>query len=188
MRKGYERKQVDGFLRRAEESLRQDASSREQGGGAPMTAAEIRKAGFDLVRRGYDVASVDACLDQLELRALDLADAAPDSTATTDLDAAADLLAVLSQEPGQRFPRVPLLTRGYDPAGVDSFVTSLLPVLAGDAHDLEPDGVRQVVFKARRGGYAEGAVDDVLDQAIELLLRRQRGAGDTSQAQPQTSA
>ena len=64
-RRGYHCRQVDAFLDHIDVSL----------GGAfpPPTAAEIRRAGFELVRHGYVVAEVDEHLDALEERVLLLA-------------------------------------------------------------------------------------------------------------------
>ena len=62
LRRGYHRRQVDAFLNHVEISL----------GGVfpPPTAAEVRKAGFELVHGGYVVAEVDEYLDTLEERVL----------------------------------------------------------------------------------------------------------------------
>lgn len=176
-RRGYRCKQVDRFVEAAERSL--------SGDGAPsLTAGDIRRVGFDLVRRGYDVAAVDPWLDLLEQRALAATYGSAPSDDTLERDAA-QLAQELAAPLRQHFRQVPLLKRGYDPRAVDRFLAELLPVLAGDAHGLGADAVRQVVFRARRGGYEEAAVDDALDAAVEIFLRRDRAARDLPAAQPQ---
>src|SRR5262245_24187621 len=58
LRKGYHCSQVDRFHDRVELSL--------HGGAPPLDTADIRRVGFELVRHGYEVGSVDTYLDQLE--------------------------------------------------------------------------------------------------------------------------
>lgn len=177
MGKGYRREQVDGWLSRVETAMRLTE------GTPTVSSAEVRKVGFDLVRRGYDVAAVDAHLDRLEelaVAAEAAADAALGSTGSGHPAVDAERLAGgLARPDGERFARCPLLTRGYDPRDVDAFVAEvLLPGLTG-AGTLPPvEQVRSVVFRPRRGGYDEAAVDDALDAVVDHLLRRDRPAGE----------
>ena len=56
LHKGYHRRQVDHFLNHVEVAL---------GGVLPVpTAAEVRQAGFEMVRNGYDTLAVDEALDE----------------------------------------------------------------------------------------------------------------------------
>lgn len=174
MSKGYRREQVDGWLNRVETAMR-------LADGIPtVSSAEVRRVGFDLVRRGYDVGAVDAHLDRLE--ELAVAAEAEGETSTGRLAGAdgatsdAGRLARDLQAPdGERFAHAPLLTRGYDPRDVDAFVDEvLLPGLTGAAPLPAVDQVRSVVFRGRRGGYDEAAVDDALDAVVDHLLRRDR--------------
>jgi DivIVA domain-containing protein len=174
MSKGYRREQVDGWLNRVETAMR-------LADGVPtISSAEVRRVGFDLVRRGYDVAAVDAHLDRLEELAV-----AAEADAEVSVGRLADSVAGvrdadrlvhdLQAPDGERFAHAPLLTRGYDPRDVDAFVEEvLLPGLTGAAPLPDVDQVRSVVFRARRGGYDEGAVDDALDAVVDHLLRRDR--------------
>ncbi|MGN6244544.1 MAG: DivIVA domain-containing protein [Motilibacteraceae bacterium] len=178
MSKGYRREQVDGWLNRVETAMRLTD------GMPTVSSAEVRRVGFDLVRRGYDVAAVDAHLDRLEELAVAAETEAEVSVGRLADPVAgvrdADRLAHELQAPdGERFAHAPLLTRGYDPRDVDAFVEEvLLPGLTGAAPLPAADQVRSVVFRARRGGYDEGAVDDALDAVVDHLLRRDRvGAG-----------
>jgi DivIVA domain-containing protein len=165
--KGYDRSQVDRYVLHTESALLAGRTS--------VTAADIRKVGFDLVRAGYDVAAVDRHLDALELRAVRLerslvgASRVPDRRGepapSERLDADAPR--------GRRFPRQQGLRRGYDADEVDDFVERLEATLSDTSDgDLDIDAVRSVVFRGKRGGYDEDAVDDYLDAAVELLLRR----------------
>jgi DivIVA domain-containing protein len=62
LRKGYHRHQVDAFLNQVEVAL--------SGALPPPTALEVRQAGFELVRGGYDTTAVDEALDALEVRVI----------------------------------------------------------------------------------------------------------------------
>lgn len=184
--RGYHPRQVDAFVQRAEAALRPDG---HPGSSPRLTAADVRRAGFDLVRHGYDVRAVDTYLDRLEEQALRLeqalaatsqsaSEAAPDA-APGPTQEGVELADSLDGEPGRRFARAGRLSRGYRPSDVDVFVDELLPVLRGDSDAISADGVRRSVFRGRRGGYSEAAVDDALDAAVDLLLRRRAAAGPT---------
>ena len=56
--KGYDKKAVDDFLARARTAF--------EAGGEPLTAADVRRVAFPLVRRGYVISSVDAALGRIE--------------------------------------------------------------------------------------------------------------------------
>jgi DivIVA domain-containing protein len=172
-RKGYHRRQVDAFVSNVEVSL---------SGMIPMpTATDIRRAGFELRRGGYDTAVVDAALDELEGRVLAVQRMSAGRRGRADPGADA---AVLRDEVSgpymQRFPRSGFLRRGYDLDDVDDFVDRVLVALdGGDAADpqLAVDHVRAVVFRPRRGGYREDAVDDALDHVVEHLMLHQPREG-----------
>ncbi|RJK98278.1 DivIVA domain-containing protein [Vallicoccus soli] len=175
MTRGYARPQVDRFLARVQEALEGAP------GAAGVTAAEIRRAGFDLVRGGYDVTAVDAHLDVLELRALaaERRAAVPGARTAAD-DAGAgvpeELLDVLDAAPGTRFARAGGLRRGYAPREVDAFLAELAATLDGApvGEPLDAESVRRAVFHVRFRGYDEAQVDDALDLAVDVLLRRDR--------------
>ena len=168
-RRGYHPRQVDAFLNHVDVSL--------SGVFPPPTASEIRQAGFELVRHGYDTEAVDAALDALEetVHALQAAwggrRGRPDPAGEVEF-----LRSELASPYMRRFPRARTLHRGYDIDDVDAFVDRVIAGLEGTA-SLAIDEVRQVEFRPRRGGYAEDAVDDMLDRVIEILLvlRRQPG-------------
>ena len=168
-RRGYHRRQVDAFVSNVEVSL---------SGMIPMpTATDIRRAGFELRRGGYDTSVVDAALDELEGRVLAVQRLSAGRRGRPDPAAdAAVLRGEISGEYMQRFPRAGSLHRGYDLDDVDDFVDRVLVALdGGDAagQPLGVDEVRAVVFRPRRGGYREDAVDDALDHVVEHLMLHQ---------------
>jgi DivIVA domain-containing protein len=169
------------FLARAEVSL--------QGDLPPMAAADIRRAGFELVRHGYAVAAVDARLDDLEERALLVEGATSGRRVRSDPDTDVQFLREQLNEPYmRRFPRSGMLRRGYDLDDVDGLVDRVLARFNGvnnTDQDLSVEDVRTAGFKPRRGGYAEEAVDEMLDRVVELLLvqRRQSDSSGTGRSQ-----
>ena len=164
-RRGYRPRQVDHFLDRVETAMT------GQGIVAEVTAAEVRRVGFDLVRHGYDARDVDAALEHLELRVLAHEAAPVGRRGQVDpFREAAYLSQELGHPYGHRFPRAKRLRRGYDVDDVDDFVDLVLATLQG-SYRLTHEEVRSAVFAARRHGYDEDAVDEVLDRVIEFLLQ-----------------
>jgi DivIVA domain-containing protein len=172
-RRGYHCKQVDAFLASVELSL--------EGTFPSMAAADIRRAGFELVRHGYAVTMVDAALDELEERALGVEGATSGRRGRTDPGSDVQFLRAQLAEPHmRRFPRSSMLRRGYDLDQVDELVDRVLARFNGvndnAAMELTVEDVRTAGFKPRRGGYAENAVDEMLDRVVELLLVQRRAA------------
>jgi DivIVA domain-containing protein len=169
--RGYDVDQVDAFFARARVAYEQ------AGRRAAMTSRDVRKAGFDLVRGGYDVAQVDSALDRLED-----AFAAREQQALSDrlgeqgaLDAltrrARDLRGRLVRPDGERFDRATGFTRGYAVADVDALCAGLLRYFE-EGEDMSVDEVRRAVFRTRFGSraYAEAQVDAFLDRVVEVML------------------
>ena len=168
LHKGYHRKQVDHFLNHVELAL----------GGAmpPPTAAEVREAGFELVRRGYVTGDVDRALDALEERVL-VAQAAGRRGRSDPASEVAFLKGELTAPYMKRFPRARGFRRGYDIDDVDAFIDQVITALDVDDPSASPsssrisvDVVRSAPFRSRRGGYREDAVDQTFDRVVELLL------------------
>jgi DivIVA domain-containing protein len=171
LHKGYHRRQVDAFVNHVEVSL----------GGVfqPPTATEVRQAGFELVRGGYDVAQVDEYLDVLEDRVILAQSANAGRRGRPDLGSeAAYLRDELSAPYMRRFPRSRFFRRGYAVDDVDDFVDAVVATLQGSAVEGEVtvEDVRRAPFTARRGGYREEAVDDAMDRVVEHLLQIRREA------------
>lgn len=164
LRRGYHCRQVDSFLERVESAL--------DGVRAVPSAAEVRRAGFELVRRGYQVAAVDDHLDDLEGHVGVVMREAHDRGAGSDPEEEEqDLRERLDTPYLHRFARTAALRRGYDPDTVDDFVDRVIGSLDG-SDGLQLDDVRRAAFPSRRGGYDENAVDEALDRVVELLLMR----------------
>ena len=167
--RGYHRGQVDAFLALVEDGLggrgRSDA----------VSTSDIRRVGFDLVHGGYQVAAVDACLDELEERTLKLeCDGPPRRNSRPSGDILSLLRSVLAAPRGARVTRCGPIRLGYLPGDVDAFLERLPRSLAEEG-ELTASDVRRKTFRARRGGYDEASVDDLLDQVVDALLRRRVG-------------
>ena len=179
LRKGYSRRQVDSFLTSVEAAL--------SGAARLPSAAQVRAAGFELVRGGYQVVAVDAALDELEQRVLVArAMAGADSVAAGDPVAErVSLLRDLASSYGQRFPRVRRLRRGYDPGYVDALLDRVTAALKGNG-GITAEEVRRSAFPPRWGGYDDRAVDAALDRVVDLMQvdRRPSGPERTEAAQP----
>jgi DivIVA domain-containing protein len=177
LRKGYHRRQVDAFLAMVEEAL--------AGGATLPSAADVRRAGFELVRGGYDVLAVDEHLDGLEEQVIVAqALAGGRRRGRVDPDSEAAFLAgELTAPYMRRFPRARTLRRGYHPDDVDEFVDRVVAALGaerGAGAGVTVDEVRAAPFRPRRGGYREDAVDEAMDRVVEhlLLVRRQAAVQD----------
>ena len=181
-RKGYSPRQVDAFLNHIEVSL--------SGVFPPPTAQEVREAGFELVRHGYDTAAVDSHLDLLEERILLLQQRVSGRRRRSDTDADVTFLRTeLSQPYMKRFPRTGALHRGYDVDQVDEFLDRVVAALDGAGNGQGPsavdvEDVRTVSFRPRRGGYDEDVVDETLDRVVELLLLLRHRAGEVRTTRP----
>ena len=162
--KGYRVTQVDAFFARVM--------------GGAVSSAEIRSAGFDLVRRGYDVRDVDEALDRLEdetgRHERDQDQSRLGSRGFYDLvtSHARTLRARLDRPHGDRFPRAAALTAAYDVQAVDELCDQLAEYFDGQLA-MAPDQVRTISFRSRRGsrGYAESSVDRYLDQVVEIMTQ-----------------
>lgn len=161
LRKGYRRSQVDAFLAAVEASL--------DGRDSPVSALEIRRAGFELARGGYRTADVDQLLDRLEERVVAAGRGGGRRGRLDPRAEVAYLREELTKPDGRRFPRAGALTSGYEVDDVDEFVERLVAAL-DSGRDVPAAAIRDVRFRPRRGGYAEDAVDDLLDRVLDLIL------------------
>jgi DivIVA domain-containing protein len=162
--KGYAVDQVEAFLGLAISGA--------------LRASEIRAAGFDLVRHGYDVMAVDAALDRLE-----------DETGRREREHEQGRLGArgfydhvtgharalrerLARPHGDRFPRAAALAAAYDVTVVDELCDQLAEYFDGQLA-MSADQVRTISFKGRRGarGYSEASVDRFLDQVVEIMTQ-----------------
>jgi DivIVA domain-containing protein len=168
--KGYEKRAVDAFLRRAKAAFDnpEDAET-------ALTAADVRRVAFPLVKRGYLIAAVDAALGRIEdafavreRQAVVTRSGARDWVGRTK-ETAQVVLDRLSRPRGLRFDRVGILRYGYRIDEVDLVADKIARYLEqGDNVSVEQ--VRAVAFRMQRGGYRETQVDAVLDAVVEVML------------------
>lgn len=167
--KGYEKRAVDTFLGLARGSFEKRADASHLGSDA------IRQAAFPLVKRGYDVAAVDAALGRIEdafaarereqqIRAVG-AGAWVDSARET----AQVVMDRLSRPKGKRFRRAGGLRYGYRIDEVDLVSNKLLAYFQ-DGTLVTPEQVRAAAFRMQRRGYSEEQVDAVFDAVVEVML------------------
>ena len=166
-RLGYEPVQVDQLIATARAQFADERRTL-------ITAAELRRAEFDLVRGGYQIAAVDSAIDRLDdaLSQIEISAVLRHhgrEIVENVLAEAADLLfSRISRPRGKRFDSMGWLLRGYSRNQVDALVEIVeLHLTSGSKLNLEQ--VRRVVFKARRGGYNEAQVDAFVDKTIEVL-------------------
>lgn len=159
-RRGYATDAVDRFCRSVEENL--------DGDRAPVDPSLIRRAGFPLVRGGYSVDAVDTALDHYEEQAARRAGPRQPDRAAVDR-----LLDQLS-EPRRALPRAARRVRGYRVGDVDACcreaAAAVADVRQGRPPRLDAQAVRTRIFRPRRGGYDEEAVDELFDRVVDVLL------------------
>ena len=168
--KGYEKRAVDAFLRRAKAAFDEPDDS-----DTTLTAADVRRVAFPLVRHGYLIAPVDAALGRIEdafavrERQAVVTRSGPQEWVGRTKETAQVVLDRLSRPRGQRFDRVSVLRYGYRIDEVDLVSDKIARYLeAGEAVTVEQ--VRAVAFRMQRGGYRETQVDAVLDAVVEVML------------------
>ncbi len=165
LHRGYHPRQVDRFLTAAKNA------------DGALSAADVRRAGFELVRRGYDIAAVDTALDEFEEKVAQTHVEGPGRRGRSDPERdAAFLHGEFSAPYMRRFPRARTWRRGYHIDDVDDFVDRVCATLDG-VDELTVDDVRSAPFRPKRGGYDEGRVDEALDRTVELLLVLHRSPG-----------
>ncbi len=164
---GYDPAEVDSFIALAREQF---AHRDDQ----VVSASDLRRVEFTLVRGGYSVSAVDGAIDRLE-------DAFAESEqkkriATLGFDAGRERLASLKslingrldRPKRQHFSSSGLILRGYDRKQVDRFLASVAAHIE-TGRELDLNSARRAVFKVKRGGYAENQVDAFIERVVELL-------------------
>lgn len=164
---GYEAVQVDQLIARARAQFADERKSL-------ITATELRKTEFDLVRGGYSIAEVDNAIDRLDdaLAAIEIAAVlrhhGREMIENVKTQAAELLFSRIERPSGKRFNTTGWLLRGYSKRQVDLLV-ELVDKHFTTGADLNIDKVRRVIFKPKRRGYNEAQVDAFIDKTIELL-------------------
>ena len=166
--RGYERSAVDEFLSRARAAF--EANSTDD-----LTAADVRRAAFRVVRKGYQITAVDAALARIEnafsSREREEAIAKRGVTAWVNdhRNLAQEILDRLSRPRKKRFDRARWLRYGYRCDEVD-FVANKIANHLRSGDPLTVEQVRSVAFRMKRRGYRETQVDAVLDAVVQVIL------------------
>lgn len=165
---GYDTEAVDAFMDEARAAYDSDSAGR-------VTSSTVRQVSFPMQRGGYAIEQVDGALERLEIalaeRERERAIEREGWEAYTQrlLNSSTEVLARLARPKGKRFRRANFLAVGYKVADVDAFAARIVDYLQSGA-PLTSDEVRNVTFRAQRGGYNERQVDFVLDAVIEAIL------------------
>lgn len=173
--RGYAPEQVEEFFAHAR-SVYESGRTPSGEDAADFGAADVRTAAFDLVRRGYRAASVDAALDRLEAAfvAAERTDFIAERGQVAWMDAVVDratsLYDRLKRPAGARFAH-PDRGRGYDAAQVDDLLDRLIAYF-DEGTPVTAVQVRTASFASapRARAYAEGPVDAYLDRVVDVLL------------------
>jgi len=164
---GYDTIQVDQLIARARAQFADERKTL-------ITASELRKTEFDLVRGGYQISPVDAAIDRLDdaLAAIEIAAVlrhhGREIIDKVKGEATEMLFSRIERPARKRFSSTGWLLRGYSRKQVDVLV-ELIDLHLTSGTRLNLDQVRRVVFKAKRAGYNEAQVDAFIDKTIELL-------------------
>lgn len=164
---GYHTGQVEEFF---------DTARHEYESGGSMTAGDVRRAAFDLVRGGYNPATVDEALDRVEQalavreRLAFVEEHGQEAWMEEIAQRATTLYPRLTQPEGRRF-KPPARGKGYDRTAVDRVLDRLVDYF-DSGHPISSQDLRTVTFPAAPASraYDEGPVDAFLDRAIDILL------------------
>lgn len=168
---GYDPKQVDSFFKRARESF--ERATPQPG---DLDSRAVRTVGFDLVRKGYHVAVVDAALDRLEdafaKQARDrlIAQSGQDAWVSELTRVAASLRGRLARPAGERFDSPARGILGYQIKQVDQLCERVNAYFTQGAA-MSVDEVRRVLFRTAKGkkAYDEDQVDAFIDRVVEVM-------------------
>lgn len=170
-KRGYSVDEVEDFLEEARKAYTAPA-------GAPVaiSADSIRSTAFGLQKGGYVPGAVDAALERLEdafaARERELALSLPGGESQWYGKARATAQVIvdrLDRDPGHRFRRVGMLSKGYAVRDVDDFTDRIADYFQSGAR-VTVDDVRSSVFRTTGGGYDETQVDAFLDTVVSVML------------------
>ncbi|CAN7302370.1 DivIVA domain-containing protein [Microbacterium sp. LjRoot45] len=165
---GYDIDQVDEFLAAARRAFETDDPTE-------LSSVDVRRTAFRLVKRGYQIAAVDAAMGRIEdafaarERENALAREGARAWVGSSRKLAQEVLDRLSRPARERFRRVGALRWGYRIDEVDAVADRIARYLES-GESLTVEQVRTVAFRMQRGGYDEVQVDAVLDAVIEVML------------------
>lgn len=170
LRRGYDCDEVDEFFTHARAMY-------EKGPAGALSATDVRRAGFELVRGGYVTAAVDAALDRLEsafvarARAEHVSQYGQKGWMDHLGEQARTLYGRLGRPDGDRFAPPRTRADGYEPADVDALCHRLIAYF-DNGTPLTSAEVRSLTFRGRKGrnAYDEDSVDAFCARAVEVLL------------------
>ncbi len=168
-KRGYSRRAVNAFLKRARKAFENDEPADEFG------SRDIRHKTFRLVWGGYNPAQVDAAMERLEEVFADrekvdrVEEEGPVAVLQDASTTVMEITARLARPAGKRFERAPKLVPGYSVAEVDAFAERLIDHFLR-AHLVDSMDVRSIRFSAQRGGYVEAQVDALIDTVLDVML------------------
>lgn len=162
--------QVDAFL--AEARVAYDTYEE---GEPTISSSDVRKVAFDVAKKGYAAAAVDAALERLEVALAELERERVinaegwEGLSRRSREAFEMIGARFARPARKRFARVGVFATGYRVADVDAFADEVRAGLESGAV-LRASWVRQAVFRPQKRGYNETQVDLVLDELIDALI------------------
>ncbi|MFD1721808.1 DivIVA domain-containing protein [Amnibacterium endophyticum] len=166
-RVGYDPEEVDRFIAAARAAY--DAPGRR------LSAGDIRRTAFSMRRGGYATRAVDAALERLEdafarrEREHAAASGGERQFYAETRKLAKEIIGRLERPDGRRFARVGVTRIGYSVKEVDRFAVQARSYFE-DGAKVPVEQVRQVAFRAQRGGYSEAQVDLLIDGLVETML------------------
>lgn len=166
--KGYDIAAVNAFLAEARGAFETENSE-------GVVSGKIRTAAFPVVRRGYQIAAVDAAMGRIEdafagrEREHALVDEGARAWVSSSRSLAQEILDRLSRPERKRFRRASALGFGYRIDEVDLVADRIADYLETGA-SLSVEQIRGTAFRMQRRGYDEAQVDAVLDATIEVML------------------
>ena len=167
-KRGYERTAVDEFLDRARAAF-------EAGSTDKLSAADVRRAAFRVVRKGYDISAVDGALGRIEdafarrERESAIAEQGVSAWVEDHRELAQEVLDRLIRPRKHRFDRAGWFRYGYRCDEVD-FVANKIADHLRSGESITVEQLRSVSFRMKRHGYRETQVDAVLDAVVQVIL------------------
>lgn len=166
----YDTNQVDAFL-----AIARQAYDNYNSTNPTMTSSDVRRASFDIAKRGYSAAEVDAGLERLEKTLSEfereniIMRDGWESLAAHSRQLLNEIKLRLDVPAKQRFRRAKRGQGGYRIADVDAFIDEVLAGLETSSV-LRASWVRQALFRPQARGYNENEVDVVLDSLVDALV------------------
>lgn len=164
---GYEPAEVDAFIIRARDQYNNFSAQ-------ILDWRDITAQKFEVVKGGYDMASVDVAIDKLQdtFAQRELSKATNPFAQTLSSSLLNELRALLlgrsSRPKNAKFSSAGVVGLGYSRKEVDALLSIVQEFLEGE-EELTLEEVRSLSFKVQRGGYFESQVDAYIERLVEYL-------------------